>query len=125
MSVSPTSLSFGDVTVGQSKTKSITIANSSSSNERLYFTPGPPNSPFEVVGGQSTWVDPGQSKTYSVKFTPTNDQSYSQNLNITNNSTNKSDPHSVPMSGRGVDATSIIMSVSPTRSRWSPVPEDQ
>ncbi len=111
MNVSPSSISFGTIGIGQTSSQTLSITNQSSSNANLGITAGANlTSPFSISPQGSFTLSSGQSKTYTVTFSPTSATSYSQNLQIQNNSTNKSNPYNVSLSGTG--GTTVNMDVS-------------
>jgi hypothetical protein len=69
---SPSSLSFGSVTVGKTMTKSIMVTNGRSSNVTLTGF-SPTGSEFAITKGPSgpVTLTPGESVTVGVTFTPT------------------------------------------------------
>jgi hypothetical protein len=111
-SVSPTSLAFGNQSVGiTSTTQSVTLTNSG--NAALSITSvavfGANASDFSQTGNCGSSVSAGASCTISVTFTPSASGSRAAALAITDNATGS--PQSVSLSGTG---TSIVASISPS-----------
>ena len=114
ISITPASVNFGSVTVGQTLDKTITITNQSSSTGNLTGTVGSLSAPFSIVsGGGAINLTPGQSQSVVVRFSPTTTGAANQNLSITHNATNQNSPMNVLLSGTGT-ASAISISVSPT-----------
>lgn len=109
MTVSPTSIDFGDVIVGQLIHRSITITNESSSNNNLTGNVGSLPAPFSIEsGGGSFNLPPGNSKSVTVRFSPASTSPFSQTLSITHNATNNSSPTNIFLSGQGVPQTHTL-----------------
>jgi len=107
MSVSPTSLDFGNINVGQSSADlTITITNEATSTATLTGNVGTLAAPFSVQSGGGPFsLTQGQSKSVTVRFSPTSPGVASENLSITHNATNPPGPTStIPLSGNGVTA---------------------
>ncbi len=115
ISVSPTSLDFGNVNVGSSLDLTITIMNETTSTGALTGSVGTLSAPFSIVSGGGTLsLPPGQSRTVTVRFSPASPGAASGNLSITHNATNPIGPTSIPLSGNGVTAGPVInISVTP------------
>lgn len=102
ISVTPASVNFGSIIVGQSSDQTITITNQPNSTGILNGSVGTLSSPFSVVsGGGSFSLSPGQSRSVVVRFSPTTSGSFSAGLLITHNATNQSSPINIPLSGTG------------------------
>jgi hypothetical protein len=114
ITVAPSSLAFGNVTVGTSATQTVTLSNSSSAAVTISslaasgtgFTRGAMPMPMSL--------SPGQSANVSVTFTPPATGSDSGNLQISSNATNGS--VAVPLAGTGTTAppTQGTLTVSPS-----------
>jgi Abnormal spindle-like microcephaly-assoc'd, ASPM-SPD-2-Hydin len=108
LSVSPASLSFGNLVVGSSSTKSITITNSGGANLSIsqITTSGTGFSGSGVT--LPLILTPGQTATYTVTFSPASSGSASGQVSFTSNaSTNPT----VSLGGTGVTTT---LTASPT-----------
>ena len=88
ISVSPGSIDFGTVEVGQSKTETFTVYNTGKVNLAFYISTI--RNDFSLPeSGQSFTLVAGSSKTFSVTFRPTvKDKSYSESITITNDASN-------------------------------------
>ena len=119
ISVNPTSLSYGDVVVGQSSTKQFTISNSG--NATLSGTISTPDG--YTVSLVSRAIKPryrnnlsfsvaaGASKQFNLVFAPQSQAAYNSNVVIYNNAT---DNVNLPVSGTGVAALTPSIAVNPT-----------
>ena len=78
VTISPMSLSFGDVTVGKTVTKTFTVANTGNINLTVTKA-APPAAPFAAVNPipEGQQLAPGESFTVTMTFTPPAAQSYS------------------------------------------------
>jgi len=100
LSVSPTSLSFGNVNTGSSAAQTITITNTGNSSVNIsqVSTTGTgfsaPNSPVSL--------SPSQNTTVAVQFAPTAAGSVTGSVTITSDATGS--PATVTLSGTGVTA---------------------
>ncbi len=104
MSIIPLSIDFGNVTSGRSLDRTVTIGNSSNSTGDLVGNVTIPPAPFSVVSGEGAFsLAPGQSKTVTVRFSPTQEGAVSGNLSITHNATNQGNPANIPLSGTGIE----------------------
>ena len=111
ISISPTSVEFGNVPLGQSPDQTITITNQADSNGTLAGSIGALSAPFSVVSGAGAFsLSPNESKTIMVRFSPTSEGASSGNLSIVHNATNQTNPIDVPLSGEGVLPTGIAIS---------------
>jgi hypothetical protein len=81
--VSPTSLSFSEVKVGNVKELSFTIQNTGT--DKLTANVGSPAAPFSLTGGGSLNLEPGASKTLKVSFKPTAAGKFTAAITITSN----------------------------------------
>ena len=106
ISINPTSVNFGSVTVGQSSNQNITITNQANSIGPLTGSVGTLTAPFAVVSdGGAFNLTPGQSMTVTVQFSPTIAGPASASLSITHNATNQTNPTSISLNGTGVSST--------------------
>jgi len=114
LAASPTSVAFGNVTVGSNLAKSIAISNSGSSSVTVSsvgitgtgFTLTPVTTPVTVAAGATI--------TLSVKFTPTVTGSATGTVTVGSNASNPS--LKVALSGSGVTAAAHSVTVSWTAS---------
>jgi plastocyanin len=72
LSVTPTTINFGDVDVGQFSDQTLTITNQATSNATLTGSVDTLSAPFSVQsGGGAFSLTPGQPVTVTVRFSPT------------------------------------------------------
>jgi hypothetical protein len=122
MSITPGSLNFGNVYVGQSRNQTITITNQSSSTAALTGSVGTLSAPFSIVsGGGAFELSPGQSVTVTVQFSPTTAGPAPATLSITHNATNQTNPTNISLTGTGVSANAPVISVTPTSENYGNV----
>ncbi|MBU0559165.1 MAG: peptidoglycan DD-metalloendopeptidase family protein [Bacteroidetes bacterium] len=109
ITVSPTSINYGNVTVGQSMDQNITITNQSSSTGTLSGNVTISGTDFSITsGGGSYSLSPGQSRTVTVRFAPTSTTNRDGTLSITHNATNQPSPINVALSGTGTPSSYTI-----------------
>jgi hypothetical protein len=106
-SVAPTSIAFGNVVVGMSKQDSVTVTNTGTSTLTISSVTSD-NGEFSVTptGGS---IPPAGSQKFYITFSPTNTGAESGNITFTHDAPGS--PHSVSVSGTGVQAG---FSVDPT-----------
>lgn len=97
------SLSFGNVTVGQSSTKTLTISNNGNSPLSVSSVVAPPG----FLSNYTGTIQPGKSENVSISFSPLNVQSYDGNVTVNSDAT--SGPKTIAITGNGTS------SVTPTR----------
>jgi len=117
-SLSPTSLAFGDVEVGQSSTKQFTITNTGSGTLSGDITTPAGYTVAEAKSSKGTKSEPKNtlsysitsSKTFNLTFSPTSATTYNGNVTITSN--DPSNPNNnLSVTGRGIEA---VISLSDT-----------
>jgi hypothetical protein len=105
ITVSPTSLNFGSVTVNQYSDKTVTISNSSSSTTNLTGTVSISGTYYSIISGSGTYtLSPGGSKTVTLRFSPSGTSSIGTktgSLYVYHNGDNDSSPINVLLSGIG------------------------
>jgi nitrogen fixation protein FixH len=109
---SPSSLSFGDVQVGNNQQLSETLTNSGGVNVNISqasiggtgFTMSGLNPPLTLT--------PGQHYTFTVTFTPPSPGNDSGNVSIVSNASNPN--LSIPLSGTGTPVPQGTLAVTPT-----------
>ncbi|HYH01109.1 MAG TPA: choice-of-anchor D domain-containing protein [Terriglobales bacterium] len=102
LTANPTTLAFGNVTVGASTTQNLTVTASTAPVTITQATVT--GSGFSVSGVTlPVTLSPGQSATFQAKFTPTLAGTVSGSLSLVSNATNT--PTSVALSGTGIAAT--------------------
>jgi len=113
MTVNPGELNFGAVTVGQSYDKSVAITNVSSSTGTLIGNIGTVPAPFYLIGDNSFSLAPGQSKSFTFRFSPTQSGTISKTYSITHNASNQVNPLSLSLQGTGSGESGIIFNITP------------
>ncbi|MBZ5600621.1 MAG: choice-of-anchor D domain-containing protein [Acidobacteriia bacterium] len=105
LSANPTSLSFGNVQVGNSSTLSETLTNTGGSS--VTITQATATGAGLSVSGLSLplTLTAGQAKTFSVVFAPSSAGSVSGNLAIISNGSNPT--LNIPLSGTGITAGTL------------------
>jgi len=100
LSISPTSLSFGDVTTGISSTsQSVVITNTANSNVAILQI-NLSGAGYTMTGGSApVTLTPLQNLTLSVQFSPTVAGAVNGHLSIVSNATGS--PATVPLTGTG------------------------
>jgi photosystem II stability/assembly factor-like uncharacterized protein len=101
----PTSINFGTVPVGQSRVEILTLTNNGSA-PLVVSSVTASNASF-IAGRTSFTIGTGQSDTLSVRFTPTTNQTYNEQLSIVCNA--PTSPLIVPLTG----GTSTIAVLAP------------
>lgn len=121
LSITPLSLSFGTVTLGQTSDQSFTITNSLNSTGALSGSVGLNGQGFSILtGGGFYSLSPGQSRTVTVRFSPSASVSYAGSVTISHNGTSTASPVSIALSGTGQEGStgggggSTSITVSPT-----------
>ncbi len=100
--VSPSSLNFGTVTVGQYSDKSVTISNSSSSTTNLTGNVSISGSNYSITSGDGSYnLLPGASKTVIVRFSPSSTGTKNGNVSVSHNANNNSSPIPISLTGIG------------------------
>ena len=110
LSVSPASLNFGNVTVGQSGTQSVKLTNTGNSNVTINLATVSGNG-FGISGlALPTTLTAGQALSFTVQFAPTAAGASTGSIAFTDNAPNS--PQTLALSGTGV-ATSSTLSAAP------------
>jgi len=106
VALSPASLNFNDVPVGQTSSQNVTITNNGNSN--LTFT----SATISGTGFTMSGLNPlptiagGQSATFSVQFTPTSTAGATGNVVLRDNAGNS--PQTLTMTGSAIAAGSTL-----------------
>jgi Protein of unknown function (DUF1573)/Abnormal spindle-like microcephaly-assoc'd, ASPM-SPD-2-Hydin len=117
LGASPTSESFGSVTLGTQRTQTVTLTNSTASTVNISQASAS-GSGFALSGITTPLaVSPSQSATFTVTFSPQSAGSASGNVIILSDAPNSS--LSVPLSGTGV--TEGAVGASPTSLNFGTV----
>jgi len=101
LSVTPPSVTFGNVLVGSTGVQNITLTNSGSANLTVAQGSVTGAGGFSISGLTfPVTLPPGQSSTFSVQFAPTATGSVSGSVSLINNAPNS--PNTIALSGTGV-----------------------
>ena len=113
LGLTPASIAFGAVIVGQTLDRDITISTASGSTATLDGSSSVSGSGFSIVtGGGAFSLSPNQSRTVTVRFAPGSATSYSGTVTITHNATNTGTPISVALTGTGANVITITVAPS-------------
>jgi hypothetical protein len=115
--VSTSKLDFGDVEVGKSVTKKVTLYNDSPNYHFSFIFPNNSGPFTSITSGSQMGLGAGLSRDYEITFTPTSTQSYSTSFVLVDRRSNVrqiADSASFQLVGRGVEK------VDPTET---PIPE--
>jgi Cep192 domain 4/Abnormal spindle-like microcephaly-assoc'd, ASPM-SPD-2-Hydin/HYDIN/CFA65/VesB-like, Ig-like domain len=106
LTISPASLNFNNVTVGQTSTQSVTLTNSG--NADLVLNLATISGPSFGMNGLSLpkTLTAGQNLTFSVQFTPTSTTAASGSIVFTDNAPGS--PQTLTMTGSAVAANSTL-----------------
>jgi len=111
--VSPSSLNFGMVKIGEFLEKEVTISNSSTSTGNLEGNVAITGNDFTIVSGGGVFsIEPGGSKIVMIRFSPYVSGSHFGKLKINHNATNMVSPVEIILNGAG--ESNIQLSVYPT-----------
>ncbi|MEO0076205.1 MAG: M6 family metalloprotease domain-containing protein [candidate division WOR-3 bacterium] len=97
-SVTPTTIDFGEVNIGSSKTDSVTITNNGSAT-LIISSVSSDNDEFDVDPSSAN-LEPDSSKKFYISFSPTTTGNKSGNIEFVHNGA--SSPDTVAVSGSGV-----------------------
>jgi hypothetical protein len=109
LSVSPSSVSFGNVTVGNSSSRNITVTNTGNSNVSIAAV-NLTGAQLTLTGGSAVTLSPSQSVNLTVQFSPTSAASTSGSIAIVSNATGS--PAAVSVSGTGVTQAQHVVGLS-------------
>ena len=104
-------LEFGLVKSGETKDLDLTFTNNASSGFDLELSFSVPSSDFSILRTSSLTIAPGRSEALSIRFSPTVTSS-SKTLRITHNSSARSSPFDVQLTGIMDESTTIKSMIS-------------
>lgn len=105
LEVTPSSLSFGSVTVGQTKSLTVTVRNKGTGTLTGTATAA---APFSVTSGGSFGLAANQTQTVAVRYAPTAAGASSGSLSVASNGGNAS----VALSGTGTSASTVTQELT-------------
>ena len=112
LTASPTSLTYTNITVGQTSSQTETIQNTGGTSATISAV-GESGAGFTVSGiTPPVTLTAGQSTTFTVKFAPTSAGTFPGTVTVTSNASNPS--LSIPLSGTAVTATGGTLTAVPT-----------
>ncbi len=123
MTLSVTTLNFGNVVVGSTKDSTVTITNESGSSANLTGTVSVSGNQFAMLTSGDFDLSPGASKSFTIRFTPSASQGATGSMEITHNATNEKSPLTIDLSGNG--ESPIAFTVSTTQLDFGVVAEGQ
>jgi len=107
LSVSPTNLTFGSISVGATESQTITLQNTGNSNLTVSSVVATGNG-FAATGiAVNTVLTPRQTATLTVNFNPTATGTFSGTITITSNASN-SPTFVVPLTGSGGSGSKTV-----------------
>lgn len=106
VSISPSSLDFSNVTVGQTSTQGVTLTNTGTSNLQLKGASA--SGTGFAISGLSTpqMIPPGQAVSFSVQFTPASTGTVNGSVSFIDNAPGT--PQSLPLTGNAVAANGTL-----------------
>jgi hypothetical protein len=107
----PSSLSFGNVQVGNNQQLSETLTNTGGVNANISQATIA-GTGFSMSGWAPLVLTPGQHYTFTVTFTPPSTGNYSGNVSIVSSASNPN--LSLPLSGTGTRVPQGLLAVTPT-----------
>ena len=111
LTASPTSLTYTNITVGQTSSQTETIKNTGGTNATISAV-AESGAGFSVSGITTpVTLTPGQSTTFTVKFAPTSATTFNGTVTVTSNASNPS--LAIPLSGTAEGAPAVL-TASPT-----------
>src|SRR3984893_12588063 len=99
LAVNPLNVNFGNVTVGSTASRSVTLTNTGNSNLMISHT-ALTGANLSLSGGSAVTLSPSQSITLTVQYSPTSAASTAGSLAIVSDASGA--PSAIPISGNGV-----------------------
>jgi len=102
----PSSAPFGNVTVGNTNSQTITLSNSGTAN--LVISQGSVSGTGFKISGLNTplTITPGTNATFNAVFTPAGAGKVTGSISLTNDAPNS--PYTIALSGTGVTGTQLL-----------------
>ncbi|MBI3193931.1 MAG: choice-of-anchor D domain-containing protein, partial [Ignavibacteriae bacterium] len=104
-SVSPLNLDFNNVQIGNSKTDSVTVTNTGTAE--LVVSLVESNHSDYSITQTSVTLQPSESETFGITFTPSSTGVISGEISFTHNADGS--PHAVDVTGRGVSSAFVVV----------------
>src|SRR6202041_3879331 len=118
LTASPTSLTYTNITVGQTSSQTETIQNTGGTSATISAV-GESRAGFTVSGiTPPVTLTAGQSTTFTVKFAPTSVGTFPGTATVTSNASNPS--LAIPLSGTSV-GTPAVLTASPTSLTYTSI----
>jgi plastocyanin len=114
LTTNPSSLTFGNMTVGTSNTLSIALTNSGTSNVSISNT-SVSGAGFTASGMSGTILTPGQSANLNVTFAPSGAGAISGSVSVTSNAATAK----ITLSGNGIQPAMTSITVTPANQTVS------
>jgi tetratricopeptide (TPR) repeat protein len=109
MSITPATLNFGNVDLGNAKDSTFIIQNQSSSNANLSGNLSVTGTNFSLTSTDVSFnLPPGQTRAFTVRFSPASIGTASGAIAVAHNANNQAGPGNVALSGNGEDRLSEI-----------------
>ena len=109
LSVNPLSVNFGNITVGNTASRSITVTNTGNSNVAISNV-SLTGAKLSLAGGSAVGLSPSQSITLTVQFAPTAAGAIAGSISIVSNASGY--PAAIPVSGTGVTEVQHTVALS-------------
>ena len=114
LTTNPSSLSFGNTTVGTSNSLSVALTNSGTSNVSISNT-SISGAGFTASGMSGTILTPGQSASLNVTFAPSGAGTISGSISVTSNAATAK----ITLSGNGIQPAMTSITVTPANQTVS------
>ncbi len=114
LTANPSSLSFGNTTIGTSNTLSVALTNSGTSSVSISNT-SISGAGFTATGVSGTILTPGQSASLNVTFAPSGAGSISGSVSVTSNAATAK----INLSGAGIQPATTSITVTPANQTVS------
>lgn len=111
MATSPSSShNYGNVSVGSFSNLTVTVTNTGTRPNYMNLQAGSATlsgthaSQFSIIGGNYLYLAPGESGTFTVRFTPTSTGTKTATFTIPHNADNIASPRTITLTGTGASA---------------------
>jgi hypothetical protein len=117
VSMSPSTINFGDVTVGSTSDQTVTVANTGNSNVNVTAA-NVSGAGFSAVGFVAGTLTPGQTMMFTARFAPSATGVASGSITLSSTATNNP---SVSLSGNGTPLPIGTLTLNPTSINFGSV----